>query len=147
MTAAGEKLLKLRARDAEDAQVVSAVLQDALVPVCDMIYRPDDGQFVMVAQRLRRESATDVAERICCAVTFRKVTDVKTHGFDVRDTQRILDLLAFMLDEGDFSALTLVFAGEARLRIALADGGDLLIEDFGEAWPIAATPSHGGEVG
>jgi hypothetical protein len=126
--------------------VVSAVLQDALVPVCDMAYRPDDGQFVMVAQRLRRESKAEVAERICCAVTFRKVTHVKTHGFDTRDAQRILDLLALMPDEGVFAAMTLVFAGDARLRIELDRDGDILIEDFGEAWPVAATPSHGGEV-
>jgi hypothetical protein len=142
MAEADVKLLKLRARDAEDAQVVSAVLQDSLVPVCDMAYRPDDGQFVMVAQRLRRESKTDVAERICCAVTFRKVTHVKTHGVDAHDAQRILDLLALMPEGEGFSALTLIFAGDTRIRVVLENGGDVLIEDFGEAWPVAATPAH-----
>lgn len=140
-------LLKLRARDAEDVQVVSAVLQDALVPVCDMTYRREDQTFVLVAQRLRRESKTVPPERICSAVTFRKVAAVKTHGLDAEDPQGILDLLALMPEEGaaGIGTLTLIFAGDVRVRIL--SEGDVLVEDFGEAWPVAATPNHGGDAG
>ena len=50
------KLLKLRAEDSEDIQIISAVLQDSIVPVCDMAFQPETKSFVIVAQRLRREA-------------------------------------------------------------------------------------------
>ncbi len=48
--------LKLRAEDADDLAVLSACLQDALVPVRDLAYVPDQQIFVFVANRFRWES-------------------------------------------------------------------------------------------
>ena len=73
-------MLKLKAQDVEDLQVISAVLQDAIVPVCDMTWRPEDKNFIMVVQRLCREAAPLAAgklERVCCAVNVRGVEQVQ----------------------------------------------------------------------
>ncbi|MGY9006559.1 MAG: DUF2948 family protein, partial [Alphaproteobacteria bacterium] len=43
--------LKLRAIDSDDLDVLGAFLQDALVPVCDMQFIPDERRFVLVANR------------------------------------------------------------------------------------------------
>src|SRR5207244_12488326 len=43
--------LKLRAEDEEDLAVVSAILQDALVPIGEMAYLPEEQRFVLVANR------------------------------------------------------------------------------------------------
>jgi hypothetical protein len=53
--APADKPLKLRAYDREDFAVVSAVLQDALVPTIDMAWLPDEQRFACVANRFRWE--------------------------------------------------------------------------------------------
>ena len=45
--------LKLRARDRGDLEVISALLQDALVPLVDVSYLPREKRFVLVANRFR----------------------------------------------------------------------------------------------
>src|ERR1043165_8999837 len=49
--------LKIVARDAEDLVVVSACLQDALIPLNEMRYLPQERRFIMVANRFRWERA------------------------------------------------------------------------------------------
>ncbi|MDE2030342.1 MAG: DUF2948 family protein [Alphaproteobacteria bacterium] len=132
------KSLKLRATDAEDVQVISAVLQDSIVPLCDMAFQPENDAFVMVAQRLKRETGEAEPERICCALTVKGVASVKTQGIDLKDSDRILDLLALIAQNG---ALELVFAGGAKIRLDLKEW-QALIEDFGESWPSSCSPCH-----
>jgi len=134
-----KQLLKLQAKDAEDIQVISAVLQDAIAPVVDMVYRAEDKNFVMVVQRLCREDGTDMKhERVCCALNLRGVESVQTHGFTSTETDRMLDLLALM-PEGD--ELHLIFASDAGIRLRLKDW-HLIIEDFGTRWPAQCEPKH-----
>jgi hypothetical protein len=132
-------MLKLKAKDAEDMQVISAILQDAIVPLCDMAWQPKEKSFVMVVQRLCREAKDQGnLERVCCAVNLRGVESVQTHGIDLNDHKRMLDLL-MMITEGP--ALHFIFADDAEIRIRL-DNWLMIIEDFGEAWPAACEPCH-----
>ncbi len=134
-------ILKLRAQDAEDIQVISAVLQDAIVPVCDMAYQPSEKNFVIVAQRLRREAEEGACERICSALTIKSVTAAKTSNFDPHNHEGMLDLLAVML-EPSRTALHLIFAGDARIRLEIAADWAAALEDFGQPWPAQCTPCH-----
>ena len=138
----GEKL-KLRAKDAEDIQVISAVLQDSIVPVCDITFEPDAGTFIVVTQRLRREGGeAETYDRICCALTINGVKNVHTHGIDQHNSEKILDLLAIILEPSQ--VLTLVFAGDVRIRLSLETWGGT-VEDFGEPWPALCHPHHDSE--
>lgn len=130
------KLLKLKAEDNEDVQVISAVLQDAIVPVCDMIYKADEKNFVMVVHRLCREEGN--LERICCAVNVRGVESAQLQSIDLTKQGDMLDLLAAMPDE---KAVTFVFAGGAKIRLHL-DNWLMIVEDFGEPWPVQCNPCH-----
>ena len=47
--------LRLKARDADDLQIISAALQDAIVAVGDMAYLPDEQRFVLVVNRFKWE--------------------------------------------------------------------------------------------
>lgn len=49
--------LKLRARDKEDFGVIAALLQDALVPISEMTYLPEEKRFILVLNRFRWETA------------------------------------------------------------------------------------------
>lgn len=132
--------LKLRAKDMDDLQVVSAVLQDAIAPVVDMHFLAGDHNFVMVVQRLCRDEGTG-KERVCCAFNMHGVERVQTHGFNPGDTDRMLELLAIMPEGG---ALDLIFASDARIRLHLRDWS-LIVEDFGERWPAQCNPCHEGD--
>jgi hypothetical protein len=144
-------LLRLRAEDTEDMQVISAILQDAIVPVYDICFTPDEKNFIMVVHRLRREAvdANTELERICCAVNIKGVDNVQTHKIDLFQQGQMLDLLALMPEDPDTRSDqksqkmlgTFIFAGDSRIRLELSNWS-MIIEDFGEAWPASCTPCH-----
>ncbi len=136
--------LKLRAEDAEDIRVLSSCLQDALVRVADMKFLSDENRFVLVANRFRWENCEDgvepceAYERVNCGLCFEKVSAVRVRNVDRRCRERILELLA--IDVGD-RALTLIFAGDAAIRLEVEE---ILchLKDLGEPWPTIWRPNH-----
>ena len=135
MTAAGANL-RLRAEDADDFRVIAACLQDALVPLGDMIFDGDLKEFVLVANRFRWESSP--GERVHCAVHFTGVAAVRRRGIELRERSRILDLLTIEAEPG---AVVLLFAGDVAVRLEGERIGCRL-RDLGESWPAAGTPRH-----
>lgn len=155
--------LKLRAEDEEDVQVLSACLQDALVTVGDMKFQTDERRFVFVANRFCWEDAAseglpaiDDAEtghdetgddpayqRVHCGVRIETVTGVKVRGFNPRDSDAILELLALTVEgEGDAGVeVRLIFAGDAEILLK-AERVLCLVEDLDEHWPTAFKPKH-----
>ncbi|MBV5335567.1 DUF2948 family protein, partial [bacterium] len=51
------KPIKLRAEDEEDLAVISACLQDAILPVAEMCFERAARRFVLVANRFKWECA------------------------------------------------------------------------------------------
>src|SRR5487761_1422293 len=128
----GPTRLRLKAEDDEDLAVISAVLQDAMVLVGDMVYEAEDRRFVLVANRARH------GERVMAGLRIDGVTAVKRREFDPRDAERLLVLLAVRSAPG---AIYLDFAGGASIR--LESGGILChLDDFGEPWPTRFRPRH-----
>src|SRR5665213_4458731 len=107
--------LKLRAEDDEDLAVLSAVLQDALLPVADMVFLPEEQRFILVANRFCWEcSGNEGFERILTGVTFDTVAGVKVRGFSPNDRDRILQVLAIVREPG---AIRIDFSGEDCVRL------------------------------
>ena len=137
--------LQLRANDAEDLAVISACLQDALIPLADMAFVPEERRFLLVASRFRWEivgeqtQAAASIERVHCGVCFEHVVTVRTRGIDRRaHGGRTLELLTVSLEE---NAIRLIFAGRAEVRLEL-DGVLCHLRDFGEPWPAFRQPTH-----
>ncbi len=134
--------LKLRAVDEEDLSVISAILQDALVPVGEMAWIPEDRRFVLVANRFKWEPGTNVPsaefQRTLTGLRVDGVTAVKRRGFGRGDPSQILALLAIRREEG---AILLDFAGGGSVRLETAE---VLchLDDLGEPWPTQWRPSH-----
>jgi hypothetical protein len=137
-------------------EVISACLQDALVPVRDLAFVADERAFLLVANRFRWESGvpSDGAgkppadragagfERILCGVAFAEVTAVSYRGFRRSEDQRILSLLAIRPETGaGGSAVQLEFAGDAAIRLEIARIA-VRLKDLGEPWPTAWRPGH-----
>lgn len=146
--------IRLRAEDEDDLKVVSACLQDAIVPIGEMCFLPDDRRFVLVVNRFKWETVgADRAarpgptadddhlfpfERTHCGVRFENVTAVRTRGLDIKDRARILELLTI---EAAGDGVELHFAGGACIRVEGA-GWRCMVEDLGEPWPTACQPCH-----
>jgi DUF2948 family protein len=145
----GPGTLKLRAEDADDLVVLSACLQDALVPVRDLAYVPDQQIFVFVANRFRWEGGMRPApgkgerQRVLCAVCFAAVLGVSYRGFRRTDEDRILALLALRAGPARLErpAVHLEFSGGAAIRLEVAR---ILCraKDLGEPWPTPWHPRH-----
>lgn len=135
--------LKLRALDAEDLAVFSTVLQDALVPVADMAWLPDERRFVLVANRFRWEPGAAAGPgaphaRVLTGLCIDRVTSVQRRGFSPAAGDRILSLLA-VRTEG--TTIYLDFAGGSAIRLE-TERIQCRLEDLGEPWPTPWRPSH-----
>jgi hypothetical protein len=134
--------LKLRAQDEEDLAVLSAILQDALVTVGDMVFLPEERRFVLVANRFRWEPAAGGErhnfERILSGLCIDGVQAVQRRGFRPAAADRILELLAIRAAPG---RLYFDFAGDAGIRLEV-EGIRCRLEDLGEPWPTRWRPRH-----
>ena len=136
--------VKLAATDPEDIAVLSALLQDAVVPIGEMIYLAAESRFALVANRFCWEGAPvemvtgQIYERVRCGVTFDRVTGVRRQHFDQSQRGQIFDLLAL---EATSEYVDLVFAGGATIRLEVEK---ILChaEDFGDPWPTQWRPEH-----
>ncbi len=136
--------LKLRATDDEDLAVVSAVLQDAVIPIEEMAYLPEESRFVLVANRFRWEDAERdpvegrIYERVHCALVVDQVTAVRTRGVDRSRGETILSLLAVT---GAPGAIELTFAGGGAIRVEV-ERVLCHLEDVDEPYPTQWRPRH-----
>ncbi|HZS83409.1 MAG TPA: DUF2948 family protein [Stellaceae bacterium] len=139
--------LKLRAEDEEDLAVISAILQDALVAVGDLAFLAEESRFVLVANRFRWEMKPGDGgkrfERTLAGLAVEGVRGVKLRGFDRRDPDRILEILAIRREDG---AIIIDFSRAASLRLE-TDRIHCRIEDLGEPWPTPWRPRHPLEAG
>jgi len=135
--------LKLRAEDADDLAVISACLQDAIVPYGDMRFVRAENRFMLAAVRFRWEQTDDgrgeAYERVTSAVTIDRVKAVRQRGIGPAAAAGFLNLLA--LEAGD-GQIDLVFAGGGAIRLDV-EGIRCRMEDFDEPWPTPSQPRHG----
>jgi hypothetical protein len=134
--------LKLRAEDAEDLAVISAFLQDALVPVGEMIFLPDEQRFVLVANRFMWErpplDKKGHSERTLTGIAFDGVKAVRVRGFERTERDRILQVLAVRAVPG---SVIVEFSGDDAMRLE-TDQILCHLEDIGEPWPTPWRPRH-----
>ena len=145
---AGSGLLKLKAVDSDDLQVIASTLQDAIVPVLDMAYDAGDRCFVFAANRFRWERTGQASgpggERVHCGVSFANVSHVRRKGIDRSEPGTFLSLLTIALEErpdGAGPIVELTFSGDAAIRLETT-GLLCHLEDFGEPWPAQWQPKH-----
>lgn len=150
--------LKIIARDAEDLTVVSACLQDALIPLNEMRYLPQERRFIMVANRFRWERAAkptqDAAsgadasfesdddfgnqQRTNAGICIDRVLSVRSRNIDRSRPGDFLSVLSVRLDG---SRLSFLFAGGGVIQVEV-EGLALYLSDLGAAWPTQWQPDH-----
>lgn len=139
-------LLKLVAFDREDIEVVSAHLQDAIVKVADVHWRPAERRLVLAASRFDWEAAigeTPVYRRRLAALRFDRVLSCKCKNVQCSDKDALLNLLAveFAETNAPSGVVTLFFSGGGALRLEV-ECLEAELADLGPAWTAAKCPDH-----
>lgn len=137
--------LKLRASALEDLTVISATLQDALLPLADIRYQEEEGRFMAVVNRFHWEDQGE-DRRSLAGLRFDHVLKVQMRGLDDMSRDRILGLLAITHDApepGKQGHVVLHFSGGGAIRLTVETLACAL-EDLTEAWPTPWRPVHDG---
>src|SRR5205085_4087044 len=96
--------LKFVALDRDDLEVVSTHLQDALVKVCDVVWRPHDKRLVVAVSRFdwpAAEGPNPELRRCRAALRFERVNSCKCKCVNPHGKDAVLNLLAVEFDEFD----------------------------------------------
>lgn len=141
-------LLKLDALDNDDLEVVSAHLQDAVVKIADIKWRPAEKRVVVALNRFDWEAAHGTRpefRRRLSALRFERVTACKCRNCtNCEDGKtQLLNLLAVSFEPTDLPAgvVTLTFSGGAALRLEV-ECLEAELADLGPSWAAEARPVH-----
>lgn len=137
----------LGAEDAEDLEILSAQLQDAVAQVKDFVWLPKSHRFAALFNRFKWEKAQNKRSdnlRVRSRLAFDRVLSVKSHRIR-RDPQAVASLLALRFDrgaDGDPSGtVELVFSGGGIIRLEV-ECIDASLADVSEEWAARGRPSH-----
>lgn len=164
--------LKIKAKDLDDMDYVASLLQDAIVPMRDVAFLPQQKRFVMVVNRFRWEALSP--EQAEALKADPKPENAPQSDHEARDAsfqemeeeapysrvhsglvfEKVLGASHRNLDLGDKSRLLNLLTISTELKsITFYFSDDAMIrlrvsdircylEDVGEAWPTWAAPSH-----
>ena len=148
--------LRLLARDEADVAVVSALLQDAIIPGADMEFNRKTNQFIIVANRfcweispldgVKSSDGKPVHERRLCGICIGHVAAVKHHNWPDMRQDALFNLLALrhidMAEQaGEGVGLQFEFSGGSSLRL-LTDEIDITLADLDAGHPTSLQPAH-----
>lgn len=136
--------LKFIALDSDDLSVVSAHLQDAILKVADVIWRPQEKRLVLALNRFDWESAQGGRfRRRLCALRFERVLSCKCRNVDPAGREAVLNLLAVQFNEtdGPSGVVQMTFSGGGMLRLEV-ECLEAELADLGPTWTTSTCPSH-----
>src|SRR5437660_392225 len=134
--AAAMDALKLVALDNDDVAIISTHLQDAVLKVADVLWRPAEKRLVVGVNRFDWESAQHGEyRRRRAALRFDRVSSLKCRGLNPAESEAVLNLLAVEFVETDQPAgiVTLTFSGGAALRLEV-ECLEAELADLGPVW-------------
>jgi Protein of unknown function (DUF2948) len=138
--------LKFVVLDEEDLEVVSTHLQDAVMKVADVHWRPAEKRLVVGLNRFDWEGAqSDRPEyrRRRAALRFERVLSCKCQSVDPAGKDAVLNLLAVEYSEtqAPSGVVALIFSGGGALRLEV-ECLEAELADLGPVWTAAACPVH-----
>ncbi len=140
--------LKLVALDADDLEIISAHVQDAVMQVGAIDWRPSEKRFLIEMNRFVWEKAGGLLrrhnERRRSVLHFDRVLAVRSSGIDRGNAQEVLSLLTigFAEDAAPAGSIELLFAGGGAIVLDV-ECVEARLADLGAAWAAASRPAHG----
>ena len=132
--------LKLHAQSSDDVEMLSALLQDALIAGADMVFDKAENTFMLVANRYCWELQDAGQQMRCmCGVKFGTIGAVRTRGMTADKTQ-FYNLLAIEYDKAA-QHIMLVFSGGVGIQLEVSSIM-IIVRDLAEPHPSFARPDH-----
>lgn len=135
--------VKLITQDQENLTTLSSLVQDAVVIPTESDYDPQTARFVLMLTRYRWEEKRrwwkPKGERVRAALQINTVQAARTRGFDPKDRDSTLALLAVTAPEQD--SIELVFSGGAAIRLQV-EAIDVMLTDIGDPFEAIRRPLH-----
>ncbi|MCA8880816.1 MAG: DUF2948 family protein [Rhodobacteraceae bacterium] len=148
---ADEGPIRLVAREADDLPVISALLQDAIFPVTEMVWDRRHRRFHILLNRFRWEDRAAAQtsgrafERVRSLLTVSDVLAAGVQGFDRTDRDLVLSLLAidFVPGADGTGDVILTLAGDGAIRLSV-ECLDLHLRDVTRPYaaPSGKAPAH-----
>lgn len=146
--AAGQPL-RLKAMDAEDLQVMSALVQDAIFPGNEMRWTPSDRRFAILLNRFRWEEKADAnpPERVQAVLVIEDVMAVRSQGVAKGDADTVHSLMSLGFEPGEDGTgkVILTLAGDGAIACDV-EALELVLRDVTRPYvaPSRKVPSHPG---
>lgn len=148
----GERSLYLAAEDVADLEVISALVQDAVLPVSEIRWDRARLRLALLVNRLRREDLPTAQrlerppERVQSLLVVDHVLKVASQGVDRRDRAVVLSVLRLGFEPGEDGAghLVLTLAGDGAVR-AEVEALEVTLRDVTRPYlaPSGKLPDHG----
>lgn len=144
-----EQPLRLRAENAEDVAVVSALLQDAVAQTSEITWAPRHRRFSLLLNRFRWEDVPAAErqgrsfERVRAVLAIDDVLSARALGIDPADRDLVLSLLAITFDpaEDGMGMLRLIFAGDGEIALHV-ECVDVRLVDVTRPYLARQRPTH-----
>lgn len=147
----GEEPLRLVAQDADDLQVISTLIQDAVFPVTELKFDAKRHRFAILLNRFRWEDRVEAErlgrayERVRSVLVVEDVRKVQSLGFDRADKDLVLSLLSMSFEPGQDGTgrLTLVLAGDGAIALDV-EALEVRLDDVTRPYraPSGKAPHH-----
>lgn len=147
----GEEPLRLVAQDADDLQVISTLVQDAVLPVTELKFDAKRHRFAILLNRFRWEDRVEAErvgrayERVRSVLVVEDVRKVQSFGFDRGDKDLLLSLLSISFEPGQDGTgrLTLVLAGDGAIALDV-EALEVRLDDVTRPYraPSGKAPRH-----
>ncbi len=146
-----ERALHLVARDAGDLQVISTLVQDAVLGIGDMRWDRKGRRFVLLVNRFRwedraaAEAGQRAYERVRAMLVVGDVTAVRTMGIGQGTAQDVLSVLSlgFAAGPDGTGVLTLTLAGDGAVALSV-EALEVSLQDVTRPYtaPSGKVPIH-----
>jgi hypothetical protein len=147
-----EAPLNLGALSAEDLEVISTLVQDAVFPINEMSWRSKERRFALLLNRFRwedkpgAENRKRAYERVQSLLVIDMVLGVASQGIERHDKDLILSLLSISFEPAGDGAghVLLTLAGDGSIRLAV-EALEVSLRDVTRPYVAASkkAPGHG----
>jgi hypothetical protein len=139
--------LRMIAEDQEDLTLISACLQDALIPLSGIEYDKENRYFHLIANRFCWEHEEENREegpcynRVVAGLSFHNVRNVSKQGLNLENQNELLNLLTITFsDDNEF--IHLVFSGGASIKVEIEKTLLCHLKDLESPYPTLNKPIH-----
>jgi hypothetical protein len=140
--------LRLAASDAEDLEILSARLQDAVFKLKDASWQPRQRRFALVLNRLQWEA--DGKTRVRAGLHFNGVLKAQSSKVKLGAGEAVVSILAVRFtasgNDDPGGTIEIVLAGGGAIRLT-AECIDAELLDMTAPWAARGTPDHGASDG